>query len=250
MITGIYKITNLIDGKIYIGQSRNIEQRFQQHKLIPFRKSADDYDKVLYQAIREYGLDNFQFEIIEECKEEELNQKENYYIDFYKSNNPDYGYNKTTTPYYVNNIKITQDLLQQIIQDIKNSDLLIKDIAEKYNLHSNTITAINTGKSYYNSQIKYPIRKIEAKIKYCKKCGKIITQKAEYCSECSHTMSRTIERPTREKLKELIREKSFLQIAKIYNVSDNAIRKWCDSYNLPRKKTEINNYSDEQWQTI
>ena len=58
-------------------------------------------------------------------------------------------------------------------------------------------------------------------------------------------MSRTIERPTREKLKELIREKSFLQIAKIYNVSDNAIRKWCDNYNLPRKKTEINNYTDE-----
>ena len=122
---------------------------------------------------------------------------------------------------------------------------MIKDIAEKYNLHSNTITAINTGKSYYNPQIKYPIRKIEAKINYCKKCGKIITQKAEYCSECSHTMSRTIERPTREKLKELIREKSFLQIAKIYNVSDNAIRKWCDNYNLPRKKTEINNYTDE-----
>jgi uncharacterized protein YjcR len=39
----------------------------------------------------------------------------------------------------------------------------------------------------------------------------------------------------------------FTKIAEMYNVSDNAVRKWCDKYNLPRKKSEINNYTDEDW---
>ena len=42
----------------------------------------------------------------------------------------------------------------------------------------------------------------------------------------------------------------FTQIATYYKVSDNAIRKWCDSYNLPRKKSEIKQYSDQEWQKI
>lgn len=54
----------------------------------------------------------------------------------------------------------------------------------------------------------------------------------------------------REELKQLIRNQSFLAIGKQFNVSDNAIRKWCDKYNLPRKKTEIKNYSDKEWNLI
>jgi hypothetical protein len=51
-------------------------------------------------------------------------------------------------------------------------------------------------------------------------------------------------------LKKLIRTKPFTQIGKQFNVSDNAIRKWCVSENLPTKKTEINKYSDEDWLLI
>lgn len=48
----------------------------------------------------------------------------------------------------------------------------------------------------------------------------------------------------------MIREESFVSIGKIYNVSDNAIRKWCKSMNLPFKKIEINKYSDIDWSNI
>jgi hypothetical protein len=48
----------------------------------------------------------------------------------------------------------------------------------------------------------------------------------------------------------LIRTSSFLQIGRIYNVSDNAIRKWCKAANLPSKATEIKQYSDEEWEKI
>ena len=48
----------------------------------------------------------------------------------------------------------------------------------------------------------------------------------------------------------MIRNTPFTQIAKKYNVTDNAIRKWCDSYNLPRRVKEIKNYSEEEWEGI
>lgn len=85
---------------------------------------------------------------------------------------------------------------------------------------------------------------------YCKICGKEITTKAELCADCFHIEKRKVERPNRETLKFLIRNKSFLQIGKDYGVSDNAIRKWCVSENLPSKKTEIKKYSDEDWEKI
>ena len=55
---------------------------------------------------------------------------------------------------------------------------------------------------------------------------------------------------TREELKELIRTKPFTQIGKQFNVSDNAIRKWCGKFNLPRKSTEIKEITDEEWKNI
>ena len=55
---------------------------------------------------------------------------------------------------------------------------------------------------------------------------------------------------TREELKQLIRKKPFVQIGLQFKVSDNAIRKWCDKFNLPRKATEIKKYTDEEWENI
>jgi vacuolar-type H+-ATPase subunit E/Vma4 len=54
----------------------------------------------------------------------------------------------------------------------------------------------------------------------------------------------------KEELKELIRTVPFTQIAEKFGVTDNAIRKWCDLYNLPRKKSEIKKISEEDWKTI
>ncbi len=48
----------------------------------------------------------------------------------------------------------------------------------------------------------------------------------------------------------MIRTIPFTKIGSMYNVNDNSIRKWCDSYNLPRTKKEINSYSDEEWEGI
>lgn len=84
----------------------------------------------------------------------------------------------------------------------------------------------------------------------CPNCGKPISRGAKLCKECAAKEKQKTDRPNREKLKELIRTTSFTEIGNNYNVSDNAIRKWCDRYNLPRTKKIINSYSDEQWALI
>lgn len=63
-------------------------------------------------------------------------------------------------------------------------------------------------------------------------------------------MQRRVDRPTRDQLKNDIRELSFLAIGRKYGVTDNAIRKWCIAYNLPSKKRVIQAISDEDWLKI
>lgn len=88
-------------------------------------------------------------------------------------------------------------------------------------------------------------------IKPCKKCGRpLSTKDAEYCQTCIHEFQRKCEWPSRDELKKLIRLTPFLQIGKKYNVSDNAVRKWCLNYGLPSKKMEIKAISDEDWNNI
>lgn len=80
-ICGIYKITNQINGKYYIGQSVNIKRRWQEH----CKFNSREQDAVIHQAFKKYGIENFSFEILEECSIEELNNKEQYYIKYYNT---------------------------------------------------------------------------------------------------------------------------------------------------------------------
>lgn len=96
--------------------------------------------------------------------------------------------------------------------------------------------------------------KVEQK-KICPICNKEFNifnhMEQKYCSqECAHIAQRKASRPSREELKKLIRTTAFITIGKQYGVSDNTIRKWCDSYNLPRRVSEIKKYSDKEWENI
>lgn len=98
MSIGIYKITNKQNNKCYIGRSTQVEHRLREHQLRAFRppEKNKEYDKALYQAIRKYGVENFTYEMIKECSIEELDYWENYYIQFYHSNQANKGYNETS----------------------------------------------------------------------------------------------------------------------------------------------------------
>lgn len=86
---------------------------------------------------------------------------------------------------------------------------------------------------------------------YCIDCGIEILQSSIRCPACAAKqkglLSRKTIRPNREELKQLIRTQSFSALGRKYDVTDNAIRKWCESYSLPKTKKEIAKYSDKEW---
>lgn len=250
-ITGIYKITNNINGKSYIGQSIDIENRWKQEKSRAFSLQASAYNNILSQAFRKYGIENFTFEIVETCKPEELNEKEIYYIS--KFNTYYEGYNATTgggNGNQNNEIKISKEQLLEIYDLLINSTISQGDIAKKYNVGQDTISYINQGKSRVLSGYSYPLRNNKREKKYCCDCGKEINKNSLRCDSCQKITLRVTQRPSREELKKLIRTTSFTQIGKQFGVSDNSIRKWCDAYNLPRRVKDINTYSQEEWEQL
>ena len=93
MASGIYKITNKINNLVYIGQAKNIKRRLTAHRCIEHSPNALEYNNQIHTAMREYGIQNFTFETIEECPIEQLNEREKYWIAYYDSYKN--GYNGT-----------------------------------------------------------------------------------------------------------------------------------------------------------
>lgn len=99
-----------------------------------------------------------------------------------------------------------------------------------------------TDKELYNST--------HANKYYCIDCGCEIGPNAIRCISCANKNQRQTDRPSRDELKALIRTTPFITIGKKYNVTDNAVRKWCDSYKLPRRVGDIQKFSEEEWENI
>ena len=91
-MTGIYKITNLINGKVYIGQSINIDKRIKEHFWKAQNSKDISFNSILHQAIRKYGKENFLCEIVEECDIDIIDERERFYIKYFNSLSPN-GYN-------------------------------------------------------------------------------------------------------------------------------------------------------------
>lgn len=92
MESGIYKIENIINAKIYIGSSKNIKLRWKQHKCA--LNNNKHHNTHLNNAWNKYGSDSFKFKIIEYVELNKLLEREQYFIKYYKCNNHNNGYNK------------------------------------------------------------------------------------------------------------------------------------------------------------
>ena len=87
--TGIYKITNIENQMCYVGQAVNLADRFKQHIKRGIGAETPTRNK-LYPAMLEYGVENFTFEIVEECERSKLNEREDYWQEYFHAR--DYGY--------------------------------------------------------------------------------------------------------------------------------------------------------------
>lgn len=91
MISGIYKIKNIVNGKTYIGSSTDVKKRWRDHKW--YLKNNLHHNSHLQNAVNKYGLDNFEFSILLECSKENLINEEIDQIKKHKSDNKISGYN-------------------------------------------------------------------------------------------------------------------------------------------------------------
>lgn len=95
-VTGVYKITNIKNNMSYIGQAVDVKTRFKDHMKCGLGIDTPSGNR-LYKAMSIDGLENFTFELIEECEQELLNSKERFYIDFYNTYHAGYNSNQGIT---------------------------------------------------------------------------------------------------------------------------------------------------------
>ena len=177
--SGIYKIENLINGKVYIGQSNDVKQRWKNHKWAI--NQEDKGQLPLYKAFKKYGIENFSFKVINMCDEDDMNELEMFYIEvhnsFIRSENSN-GYNSTlggegTRGYTVSDER--KDYLRRVHIGIhaggKNPAAkkvvcdgiefgCAKDCAKYYNIKFGTMTSWLNGarkmpKEFYDKGLRY-----------------------------------------------------------------------------------------------
>lgn len=269
MTTGIYKITNLINNHIYVGQSIDIKRRFREHK--------SENSLVVDKAIKKYGVENFSFEIIEECDSSMLDEREKYWIAFYDSCRIGYNCTYGGQGTKCSSIKLSNEDVEKIYQLLLDFEFTQNEIATRFNVSYQTISDINRGKSRKIEGYNFPLRghniqhekflqqekdkkskelsetkekskkpKVLSKTKYCcTQCGKLISKNITgLCSTCYKKTTRVAKRPEPVELAQEILESSFCAVGRKYGVSDNAIRKWCISYGMPTKKEELKQWLD------
>ena len=160
MEKAIYKITNNLNGKIYIGQSVHPNKRWWEH-CQRAKENIDSYP--IHLAIKKYGEENFSFEILEWTEDYDNREKE--LIIFYNSLSPN-GYNLASggaTPimYGENHPRNTlfNEQVYNIINELKQNSLTDREIAFKYNTTDKIVSDINHGRTHKMENIQYPIRK-------------------------------------------------------------------------------------------
>lgn len=163
MKKAIYKITNLNNNKIYIGQSKQPEHRWKEHKWNAFNPNREE-NSLLYEALRKYGVNGFEFTILGWF--DDYNEKERYYIKYFNSLAPN-GYNLTEggeePPHKYgeehHNSSYSQEIIDRIIDDLLSKKYTQKEIEDKYHVNQQLVTSINRGVTHRRPGIEYPIIK-------------------------------------------------------------------------------------------
>lgn len=167
MRTGlIYKYTNKINGKVYIGQTtEKLERRHYRHCV----QHIDD-GTYFHKALKKYGIDNFELEIIENSIPlSELDNREIYWIkqfdSYYTSGK---GYNLTKGGKWGTSSQLICGSAEEEIKNlIAENELTFQQIGDLYGVSLSCISDINRGKTFYENDRDYPIRKTPQRTVLC-----------------------------------------------------------------------------------
>ena len=157
----IYKITNIVNGKIYIGQTmRTIPIRWSEHirdsGIIQNVKSCSKHISILHQAIKKYGAESFTVEKVEECNEKCLNDRERYWIKFYHSCENGYNIYKSSNQY--------KKCSNEELLELWNVGMSMKEIGKTLGVHSETVAKRLKNIGIDNQQILDRVNRIANKI--------------------------------------------------------------------------------------
>ena len=161
-ICGIYKITNTITGDFYIGSSKDIKRRWREHKWPS--KWNECPNNPMYQDMQKYGLDKFEFQVIEEVEAEKMKEKEQQFIETLK---PTYN-NYNANGFDVERYKESQ-------KEYQKSEKYKKNKKEYYKAHKDEFKKYQ--KEYYQ---KYKKTKKEYRSQLCFYNGETLTLNALY----------------------------------------------------------------------
>lgn len=164
MKKAIYKIENLINHKIYIGESSDPPRRFKEHC-----NNNCKYISLIHKAIVKYGKENFSFEVIGWF--ENWKEQEEYYIQYYKSRVP-YGYNIAKgggEPPILQgennpNHSITQQKADEIIKQFLDWKIPRKTIIANNHITQDIARRIIEGSAWRKANLQYPLRPPEAQL--------------------------------------------------------------------------------------
>lgn len=153
---GIYQITNLINGHIYIGQTRrSFVERWREHIKAAQYTNNEDYWFPIHAAMRKYGINNFDFRVLEICTIDMLDSRERFWINSLHATEHD-NYNCLAGGQ--NNRTDDLEKWQAIIADILSSKDSLVVIANRHSVPVHTVYDINTGTRHRCDGYDYPLR--------------------------------------------------------------------------------------------
>lgn len=167
MSTRIYKITNDINDKVYVGKTcLTIEQRFKQHYLDSFHRDREC--RPLYEAFHKYGIEHFKISLIEQCPDILANEREQYWIGYYHGY--DKGYNATLGG--DGSFRYNHDEIIDLIKQQKTT----KEISEKIGCTEDWIRDIAKANGLKIYQKQFGNRTIKAVKQFDKKTGDFLRE--------------------------------------------------------------------------
>jgi len=189
----IYCYTNKVNGKKYIGQTNNPERRKREHRSNAFNPKSKDRNIPFYNAIRKYGIESFDYEVLLET--DTPNEDEIRLIKQYRTVEEGYNISQGGQEGYSYHRSLVAEELKEVKKMIVEGKR--KEIKEKYKISDTLISNINQGLAYFDSKESYPLRK------YYKE--------AEGYSELLHLLKET--------------KLSFRVIAEKLNISQSTVKK-------------------------